>query len=306
MANIKNPLFSLDARGSLSKAISFVRRRGQNIAEKKPEILDVQSTAQLTWRTMFLMARDLWHDLSAAEKRNWETAGSIRHMTGYAWFMSQALRPNPGIYLPLLGGTMQGNIDMADHRILQLPLPINVKEPATKAYHDNVANLPVHGVAKHTDVTRYKFIPAVAFAQADVSSGWYHSYVVFANGASNLLSVEFRCPDDFVSITSFQIVLAVQTGAGGNLYIELKSRYAADGEVVGMHNEEPGFAVTPIAAPGASNVQVKTPGAPLTYASLSKNDYVGLVYTRDAINVLDTFEEDSLLLGFLFTYIAEQ
>ena len=128
MAKLKNPLLSFNAHNSLSKAITFVRRRGQNIAEKKPEILDVKSTAQLTWRTMFLMARDLWHDLSAAEKRAWESAGSIRHMTGYAWFMSQALRPNPGIYLPLLGGTMQGAIQMADFHIHGLPLPVHVQD----------------------------------------------------------------------------------------------------------------------------------------------------------------------------------
>ncbi|GAI39520.1 unnamed protein product, partial [marine sediment metagenome] len=31
MSNIKNPLFSLDARGSLSKAITYLKRRGQNV-----------------------------------------------------------------------------------------------------------------------------------------------------------------------------------------------------------------------------------------------------------------------------------
>ncbi|GAI05556.1 unnamed protein product, partial [marine sediment metagenome] len=46
------------------------------------------------------------------------------------------LRPNPGIYLPLQGGTMSGNIDMAKNRLLKLPAPTDDQEPATKAYAD--------------------------------------------------------------------------------------------------------------------------------------------------------------------------
>ncbi|GAI14555.1 unnamed protein product, partial [marine sediment metagenome] len=61
------------------------------------------------------------------------------HMTGYAWFISQCLRPNPGIYLPLQGGTMQGNIDMAKHRLLKLPLPTVNQEAASKKYVDDLA-----------------------------------------------------------------------------------------------------------------------------------------------------------------------
>jgi len=38
-------------------------------------------------------------------------------MTGYAYYMSLCLRPNPGIYLPLAGGTMQGALDMASNQL---------------------------------------------------------------------------------------------------------------------------------------------------------------------------------------------
>ncbi|GAH64654.1 unnamed protein product, partial [marine sediment metagenome] len=85
---------------------------------------------------MFNKAVSLWHALSAAEQAEWESAARPKHMTGYAWFISQALRPNPGIYLPLQGGTMQGDIDMAKHRILKLPLPTASQEAASKAYTD--------------------------------------------------------------------------------------------------------------------------------------------------------------------------
>jgi len=126
----------LGAVGRLTRAITLTRRRKVDIAEKTPDLVDAKSYQQLSWRTMFLMARDLWHDLSAVEKRAWEAAGTARHMTGYAWFISQALRPNPGIYLPLLGGTMQGDIDMASFRALALPAPTIDQEAATKKYVD--------------------------------------------------------------------------------------------------------------------------------------------------------------------------
>lgn len=143
MAKLKAPLTSLKASGTISKAITFLRRSGHNIAEKKPELKDAQTTAQLSWRHMFLKVVALWHALSAAEKQEWESLARPRHMTGYAWFVSQALRPNPGIYLPLQGGTMQGDIDMDSYRLLNLIDPVAQQEPVTKQYFED--NLPVGG-----------------------------------------------------------------------------------------------------------------------------------------------------------------
>lgn len=128
MAKLKNPLFSFEARNTLAGAISFVRRRRQNIAEKKPVPEDVKSLAQLSWRHMYIKAVALWHALSAAEKQDWESQARSRHMTGFAWFISQALKPNPGLYLPLQGGTMTGDIDMAKYHILRLPAPVDAQE----------------------------------------------------------------------------------------------------------------------------------------------------------------------------------
>ncbi|GAH13076.1 unnamed protein product, partial [marine sediment metagenome] len=136
MAKLKNSILGLNVSGTISGAITFLRRMRHQIAEKKPELIDAKTGAQLSWRHMFLKVVALWHDLSAAEKLEWESAARPKHMTGYAWFVSQALRPNPGIYLPLQGGTMQGNIDMAKHRLLKLPLPTDAQEAASKAYAD--------------------------------------------------------------------------------------------------------------------------------------------------------------------------
>jgi len=77
---------------------------------------------------MYQKCAKLWHTLSVAEKREWEALGSAKHMTGFAYWQSQCLRPNPGIYLPLQGGTMQGAILMDGYHIHGLPLPIHVQD----------------------------------------------------------------------------------------------------------------------------------------------------------------------------------
>ncbi len=129
MAKVKNPLLSLGAIGRVTKAIVFVRRRKVNIAEAYPFPQDAKSLAQMSWRHMYQKAVALWHALSSAEQQDWQSQASRRHMTGFAWFMSQALKPNPGLYLPLQGGTMAGLIEMAGHHIHGLPLPVHAQDP---------------------------------------------------------------------------------------------------------------------------------------------------------------------------------
>ena len=92
---------------------------------------------------MYQKAIALWHALSATEQQELETLARPKHMTGFAYFISLALKPNPGLYLPLQGGTMQGDIDMASYRLLTLIDPILDQEAATKKYHDD--NLPAGG-----------------------------------------------------------------------------------------------------------------------------------------------------------------
>ncbi|GAI54372.1 unnamed protein product, partial [marine sediment metagenome] len=117
-------------------------RGSQTIAEKMPIPEDAKSELQLQWRHMYQKAVALWHALSPEEKQEWESNARSRHMTGFAWFMSQCLKPNPGIYLPLQGGQMQGNIDMAKHKILKLPTPEADQEAATKSYVDEAVPPP--------------------------------------------------------------------------------------------------------------------------------------------------------------------
>ena len=159
MPKLKVPLLSLGATGALGKLFSLAKRRGRHIIERKPIPTDAKSPSQLFSRLMFTKCVDLWHLLSDAEKQDWESAARPKHMTGYAWYISQCLRPNPGIYLPLIGGTMQGNIDMATHRLLHLPDPTTPQEPDTRAARSTAllaainahAGLPAIHHARYTD-----------------------------------------------------------------------------------------------------------------------------------------------------------
>jgi len=122
MAKLIAPLLSIFAKGSLDKSLTIRNRKKTSVAQKYPLPKDANSPRQRSWRTMYQLAVDLWHQLSKPEKDAWERTARPLHMTGYAYFLSQTLRPNPGIYLPLLGGTMQGDIDMDGHSILNTPV----------------------------------------------------------------------------------------------------------------------------------------------------------------------------------------
>ena len=173
MTKLRQPLLSFFASGRLTEILAFRRSRGQNIAEVKPEPEDTKSLAQLSWRHMYQKAVALWHALSAAEKQDWESQARRRHMTGYAWFMSQALKPNPGLYLPLQGGTMAGDIDMAKHRILKLPVPTDAQEAATKNYVDTA--IPPGGYTEGARVyhNTHQAIPNATYSELAFNSQRY-------------------------------------------------------------------------------------------------------------------------------------
>ncbi|MBA7685925.1 hypothetical protein ES703_94356 [subsurface metagenome] len=78
---------------------------------------------------MYHKCAALWGDLSATEKSEWESLARPKHMTGFAYWQSQCLKPNPGIYLPLQGGTMQGDIEMDGYHIHGLPAPVHLQDP---------------------------------------------------------------------------------------------------------------------------------------------------------------------------------
>lgn len=151
MAKLKSPFFSFGATGRLGKALTVARRLTGPVWLLRGRPADPRTEPQLSWRTMWQLAAELWHELSESEILEWERAGTRRGMTGFAWYMSQALRPNPGIYLPLAGGQMTGNINMAGHQVKDLPGPDTDQDAATKKYHDD--NLPACGYTAGCRIT---------------------------------------------------------------------------------------------------------------------------------------------------------
>lgn len=201
MAKLKNPLLSLSALGALGKDL-VIRGRGRStIAEKKPHPRDAKSPAQLAWRPMYKACTVLWHLLSDAEKQEWERNATPRHMIGYAWFMSQCLRPNPGIYLPLAGGTMKGDVDMDGNKITGLPVPTLDPDAATKAYVDGAAVPPDYPMKLKPNIARY------------VLPGWYADGAGLVNAVAGRI---YYIPIFVTETTTYiRICIAVSVGAAG-------------------------------------------------------------------------------------------
>lgn len=97
MANIKNPLLSLGAHGSLGKAVSFVERRGQKIAEKKPELPYFLTLPVQYQRWLYQDYTYLWTQQSLATKLIYQSAGVRRHLTGFQYWMKYQLTYLPDI-----------------------------------------------------------------------------------------------------------------------------------------------------------------------------------------------------------------
>jgi len=158
MAKLRGPLFAFSAIGRFGKNIVIRRSGKDHIAETYPHPRDPRTPAQLSWRHMYQKAAALWHTLSHHEKQQWERLATPHHMTGYAFFMSQCLKPNPGIYLPLQGGSMQGAIAMNFNRITTLPAPGEAQDPARLA--DLQAHAPlasgVHSLKGETGFSVYQ------------------------------------------------------------------------------------------------------------------------------------------------------
>lgn len=304
MAKLSKALFSFSARGSLGKILSFRRKGSQTIVSKIPIVPDAKSLAQLSWRHMYQKAVALWHLLSAEEKAEWESNARPRHMTGFAWFMSQCLKPNPGIYLPLQGGTMQGDIDMATHKIADLPQPTLDQHAATKKYVDD-APPPEHGADKHTDVTRELFIPAYWARLAGCIQANKGEYIAirFTDAQDQNLLLIMRVPDDFVSFVSLKVRWLTDVAAG-NMYWRTHATYAAAGEAYFTHSDTPGYGAT--SNLGANLFHVQEPVNPLTLPNLAKGDVIALRFQRDATYVSDTINSWVWVMGLLFTYVADQ
>jgi len=80
MVKIKGPLFSLEARGSVARVLTFSRRSSGQQARFQSFPTDFESTGRKTQRDAFRLAIELWNYLPTAEKDYWREAAQ----KGYA------------------------------------------------------------------------------------------------------------------------------------------------------------------------------------------------------------------------------
>lgn len=100
---IKNPCLSLGARGTIGESLTFTKRRGVDIAEKKP-VLPYSRTLPLQYqRWLWRDYAYLWTQQSEATRREYAAAGSRHHLTSFQSWMKYQLTnlPDLSLYLKL-------------------------------------------------------------------------------------------------------------------------------------------------------------------------------------------------------------
>lgn len=72
MATVKAPLMSLDASGTIGKAIVFAKWKGINYVRRHAIPANPRSVGQLSVRAMMRFLSQQWDGLSSAEKTTWD------------------------------------------------------------------------------------------------------------------------------------------------------------------------------------------------------------------------------------------
>tara|TARA_Y100000310_G_C20476056_1_gene712476 strand:- start:326 stop:910 length:585 start_codon:yes stop_codon:yes gene_type:complete len=183
---------------------------------------------------------------------------------------------------------------------------------APQRRHDALASVTAdqhhaqaHGASEHTDITREVWLPASATVIAGAEQENYAQWGG-VNGGANAdephVLFTMKVPDDFASFTKVEAVF-IHEGSG-DIYWHITASYAASGQDRVTHTDTPAIAAQ---ASGATRlIEVQEPANALALANLASGDYLGLDYTREGTNVADTLDQQMLLLGLLFTYVANQ
>jgi len=113
MPKLTGPMFSLEARKDLGKAITFQRRPGgaSVYGYKKPKV--PLTTAQHTQRDKIRWCVLSWRMLSDEAKAEWEAKAKGQGQSGYSYFVSKTCGyvydPRCTLYLPLYSEDLKGN-----------------------------------------------------------------------------------------------------------------------------------------------------------------------------------------------------
>ena len=166
------------------------------------------------------------------------------------------------------------------------------------------ADLPDHGAAQHTNVTRELFIPCGMQYSGGVVHIQLRTGIALDAAVDEYAFIEpFKVPDDFVSFGSLKLVWGAEAGvAGADWRCNPYCNYSANNESVTQHTDNP-VALT-IDCPTANRIYVTDVG--FTLANLAKGDYVGVYFNRDADHAEDTLAVDVVIVGLELSYVAEQ
>lgn len=102
MARVDGPLMSLDASGTIGKALTFSKWKGVNYVRQRVTPYNPQSTGQTTHRTTFSDAVALWQVKDASTQGDWnDRAKELGYnMSGFNLFVQQYISQSGDPTLP--------------------------------------------------------------------------------------------------------------------------------------------------------------------------------------------------------------
>lgn len=160
-----------------------------------------------------------------------------------------------------------------------------------------------HGADKHTNVTRKVFFDAHSgYTTGEKVSYGNYPIIALDKATDEYVNVTFRIPYDYASGGILKFVFVNSMTLTGNIVWEAALNHAADGEVFTGNASSDLANVLAV----ASDSKIKEVTTTLAFTSLSKEDYVGVQFARDADNASDTLDQDFAFLGWIFEYTAEQ
>ena len=162
----------------------------------------------------------------------------------------------------------------------------------------------VHGHADHTNRTRQFFVDSLAGSSMGDALYWWDNggehagfrlQDTFVVGGT----VETWLPADFVSIVHLHPVVGPH-GTGNMRWIAF-CNFCADGELYNAHSNVSAQQTTAV----TNNRLSVLPDMSALLAGVTINDLIGLGFQRQGNDVLDTVDEDVILLGWLIEYTAD-
>lgn len=94
MAKVKGPLFSMDARGQIGKALVYAGWKGIAYVREWFIPQNPKSTLQVKIREIFAMGVERWQIIGSTPQEGWETGAERKGKTqsGFNYFMSEYVK----------------------------------------------------------------------------------------------------------------------------------------------------------------------------------------------------------------------